>query len=155
MGGHEWKMWLFQFRLLFEIAAMGIVISGSGECADEIFYSETVVASQECLKPKLVKRMVENSDCILETMQGWGIPFENHEKSREISCFGKTSRGHQLLNLESTRAVYLQELKINGVKMIEDFHVAELLVYQNQCFGVVGFDADQKLLSFKIKIKKL
>ncbi len=129
----------------------GILSSGSGERSDEIFYNETITASQGCLDAKLVKRMVENSNDVLKMMQSWGIAFEDHEKSGEVPCFGKTNRGHQLLNLESARTAYLQEMRISGVKMIEDFHAIDLLVYRNQCFGVVGFNADQELLQIRAK----
>lgn len=113
---------------------------------EEVLYQEIVTAANGCLNKKLVRLMVEQSRARFQELKGYGLEFTYSKDLGVISCFGKTPRGAALNDLNQAVDAFRQQIAQRpNLKIVDGVSVANLLVADGVCQGVLGFNAKGEL----------
>lgn len=122
--------------------AWGIMYADSDK---ELFYQEIMGSCMGCVKPELVRRLVEDSSEVYGEMREWGLNFISLEDLRLKTCFGGVLRGAVLDDVASLKASFQRELLRRRITVIARLAVVDLLVDDEGCCGVLCSDQKGEL----------
>lgn len=116
--------------------AWGIMYADSDADCD-VFYQEILSSGMGCMKPALVRRLVEDSRARYRELQNWGLSFRSLEDIRLTTCFGAVLRGAVLDDVANLRAPFLRQLQRRGVRVLAQLEAIDLCVQDGRCCGLL------------------
>lgn len=109
------------------------------------FYDDTMRAGHFENNPQSVDIMINSSRAVIEDLVGFGVRFQKNGNEFAYTREGAHSKPRILFHKDETGKEITSHLlaevrKRKNVKLIENFTMVDLLVRDNNCFGVIGQD---------------
>lgn len=111
------------------------------------FYEDTMRAGHYENKPESVDIMIRSSRDVIRELVAYGVEFEKDGEAFAYTKEGAHSRPRILFHEDETGKEITSKLlaeaqKRSNITLVEHFTMVDLLCRDNECFGIVGKDAD-------------
>lgn len=128
------------------LAQGGICVQHDDEDFDS-FYEDTMRAGHYENTPESVEIMIRSSRGVIKDLVSYGVEFEKKGDAFAYTKEGAHSRPRILFHedetgKEITSKLLAEAYKRNNITLIEHFTMMDLLCRDNECFGIVGKDAE-------------
>lgn len=126
----------------------GIMMAGKDANLQSEFIDEILESSCGCIDSELTKILVENSNERFEDLCGYGVRFSIND---DKPCFGNHVRGAQALSLKNVRECLTAQLIKRDIKVLSNIYISDLIVEDNICYGAIGIDKQNNIVSISSK----
>ncbi len=116
------------------------------------FYEDTMRAGHYENKPESVDIMINSSRQVIEELVELGVRFEKKGNDFAYTKEGAHSKPRILFHKDVTGKEITTQLlravkELPNVKIIERFTMVDIICENNECFGIIGQDADGEFTS--------
>jgi succinate dehydrogenase/fumarate reductase flavoprotein subunit len=108
-------------------------------------YGDIIAAAQGMADPQLARIVAEEAPLALESLEGWGVPFERdgHGYLEFLSCFATRPRTHVIKGHgEPIIRALISQIAKRAIQVYENSLVTDLFVEHAECVGVGILDRD-------------
>lgn len=113
------------------------------------FYEDTMRAGHYENTPESVDIMIRSSRAVINDLVSYGVRFEKNGEDFAYTKEGAHSRPRILFHADQTGKEITSNLleqvkKLPNVTLVEQYTMVDIIAEDNQCFGVIGYDAQGK-----------
>ena len=116
------------------------------------YFEDTMRAGHYENNKKSVDIMIRSSQDVIKDLVGYGVRFEKKDGEFVYTKEGAHSTPRILFHEDITGKEITSHLleavrKLDNVTLIEHFTMVDIIEENNECFGIIGHDADGKYMS--------
>lgn len=135
------------------LAQGGICVLRDDEDYDS-FYEDTMKAGHYENKPESVEIMIRSSRDVIEDLEKYGVRFEKNVDGYLYTREGAHSRSRILYHKDITGKEITSNLlktvkSCKNIKLIEQFTMIDWICDNNECFGIIGLNAEDEYVSIE------
>ncbi len=129
--------------------AQGGICVLKGEEDYQSFFEDTMRAGHFENDPESVEIMIKSSSEVISDLIGYGVSFERENNRFLYTKEGAHSKPRILFHKDQTGKEITSKLLeavrgLENVTLIENYTMVDIIVKDNECFGIIGHDKDGK-----------